>query len=110
MAAFDVSFPLAEIEAELEAFEATVQTAVRPSAQAGAEVLYREVRARVSHIGYKTGNLRNAIYQAYSRENSGPGVAQYNISWNARKAPHGHLVEMGHLQRYAVYLGKDGNW
>jgi hypothetical protein len=32
------------------------------------------------------------------------------VSWNHRKAPHGHLVEFGHVQRYASYVGKDGNW
>ncbi|MBV2184457.1 MAG: hypothetical protein KUL88_07955, partial [Rhizobium sp.] len=30
--------------------------------------------------------------------------------WNAKKAPHGHLLEYGHVQRYAVFIGKDGKW
>jgi hypothetical protein len=32
----------------------------------------------------------------------------YHVSWNAKKAPHGGLVEWGHLQRYRYYRGADG--
>lgn len=87
-----------------------VDAAVRPSAQAGAEVLYRAVKRNVAAIGKVTGNLDSSIYQAFSLDNSGPGRATYHISWNARKAPHGHLLEYGHVQRFAVYMGKDGKW
>lgn len=61
-------------------------------------------------IRRKTGNLVNSIYQAYSERNSEPGRAVYHVSWNPRKAPHGGLVEWGHLQRYVSYIGSDGNW
>lgn len=60
------------------------------------------VRANVAKIPRKTGRLAESIYQAYSRDNSSPVHAVYHISWNARKAPHGHLIEFGHLQRYQV--------
>lgn len=87
-----------------------VEEAARPAAQAGADVLYREVKANVSKIGKKTGNLESSIYQAFSANNSGPGHATYHVSWNAKKAPHGSLLEFGHIQRYASYVGKDGKW
>lgn len=90
--------------------EEDIQAAVRPAAQAGAQVFYDAVVRNVNALGKKTGNLAGAIYQAYSEENSGPGKATYHISWNASKAPHGGLVEYGHIQRYAVNLAKDGNW
>lgn len=90
--------------------EEDIQAAVRPAAQAGAQVLYDAVVRNVNALGKKSGNLAGAIYQAYSEENSGPGKATYHISWNASKAPHGGLVEYGHIQRYAVNLAKDGNW
>lgn len=90
--------------------EEDIQAAVRPAAQAGAQVLYDAVVRNVNALGKKSGNLAGAIYQAYSEENSGPGKATYHVSWNASKAPHGGLVEYGHIQRYAVNLAKDGKW
>ena len=87
-----------------------VEAASRPAAQAAAQVFYDGVVANVNALGTVTGNLRRAIYQAFSPENSGPGRASYNVSWNERKAPHGHLVEYGHVQRYVVYLNKKGEW
>lgn len=78
---------------------------MRPAAQAGAQVLYEEVLMRVPvskkvrvYKGktYTPGALKASIYQVYSEDNSGPTRATYHVSWNARKAPHGHLVENGH--------------
>lgn len=87
-----------------------VEASARPASQAGAEVFYRQVKDNVAAIGRVTGNLDSSIYQAYSANNSGKGRAVYHVSWNARKAPHGHLVEFGHIQRYKVFTGKDGHW
>ena len=36
--------------------------------------------------------------------------ALYRISWNVTKAPHGRLLEHGWIQRYKVYMGKNGQW
>lgn len=46
----------------------------------------------------KPGLLRDAIYLAYSdnRSDSAQGRFVYSVTWNARKAPHGHLLEFGH--------------
>jgi hypothetical protein len=87
-----------------------IDSAARPAAQAASQVLYDQVHANVARLGKKTGNLERAIYQAYSVDNSGPGLATYHIGWNSRKAPHGWLIENGHIQRYATYVGKDGKW
>lgn len=87
-----------------------VEAAARPAAQAGAEVFYKQVKLNVAGLGRVTGNLDSAIYQAYSANNSGKGRAVYHVSWNAKKAPHGHLVEFGHIQRYKVFLAKNGRW
>lgn len=85
--------------------------AVRPAAQAGAQTLYDEVHRNVDRIGRVTGNLKSAIYQVYSKANSVDGErATYHVSWNASKAPHGHLVEYGHMQKYRTVQTKDGNW
>src|SRR3990172_5071097 len=94
----------------LDGLAGDIESAVRPMAFAASDVLYKDVKRNVAAIGRQTGNLERAIYQAYSENSSGPGKATYHISWNARKAPHGHLVEFGHIQRYASYVGSDGKW
>lgn len=91
--------------AGLDAIVAASNKAVRPAAQAGAQVLYDEVllrvpvakRVKVTKGGREIlpGALKAAIYQAYSKDNSGTDHATYHVSWNAKKAPHGHLVENG---------------
>jgi len=86
------------------------EAAARPAAQASAQVFYKAVKANVAALGRNTGNLDRSIYQVYSKSKSGSGRAVYHVSWNAQKAPHGHLVENGHIQRYKVYVGKDGRW
>lgn len=110
MTSFAIDANITGWMAQIDTLEAAVEGAARPAAQAGAQVLYDEVKRNVAKLGRKTGNLDAAIYQAYSADNSGEGYATFHISWNAKKAPHGGLVEFGHLQRYATYLGKDGKW
>jgi hypothetical protein len=103
------------VDEVIDGAQARLLENVRPAAQAGAEVLYRAVQRNVSALGRKTGNLADSIYQVFSDDNSEEGAAgyrraAYHVSWNHRKAPHGHLVEFGHIQKYKVYLGKDGKW
>lgn len=93
----------------MDSFVAEVGAAVRPAAQAGAQVLYDEVKRNVGQIKSLTGNLNKSIYQKYSPELSVEGKsAVYNISWNKTTAPHGWLVERGHLQRYRYYQNAQG--
>ena len=99
----------ADFKHMLDTLAADIEAAVRPAAQAGAQVLYDAVKLKVSGMGRVTGNLDKSIYQAFSKDLSGPGAATYHVSWNYRKAPHGHLLEYGHVQRYAVYF-KNGRW
>lgn len=82
------------------------EEAVRPAAQAGAQVVYDEVKRNVAKIKRHTGNLANSIYQVYSKTASTSHRPEYHISWNTKKAPHGHLVEFGHLQRFKVIWDK----
>lgn len=58
----------------------------------------------------KDGVLRNAIYLAYRDAYSDDTKVTYSISWNASKAPHGHLIEFGHWQPFVTTLLKDGTW
>lgn len=105
-----IKFDQRSVDAWLDGLQAKARAAIRPAAQAGAQVLYNEVSLNVSRIGKVTGNLASSIYQVYSKDNSTADRATYHISWNARKAPHGHLVEYGHIQRYAAFVGRDGKW
>ncbi|MES2972391.1 MAG: HK97-gp10 family putative phage morphogenesis protein [Pseudomonadota bacterium] len=106
---FDASSAYAGLDALQEASEA----ALRPAAQAGAEDLYFETRLRCpesdhAHYFYgrdskKTGvkyyfapgNLRNSLYQVFSKDNSGKTRATYHVAWNHTKAPYGFMVEYG---------------
>lgn len=102
-----VAFNPASLNAQLDQLQARVADAVRPAAQAGAQVLYDEVRLNAprsekAHFTkgkaqtYQPGNLQRAIYQAYSTESSTDGkTAVYSISWNKSKAFYGRFVEFG---------------
>lgn len=106
---FSIDFDTQDLQQYLDQLSSAADEAVRPAAQAAAEVLYKRVQRNVEALGRVTGNLASSIYQAYSPENSRDGQrAQYNISWNHRKAPHGHLVEYGYLQRYRYYQDNQG--
>lgn len=105
---FSISADLSGLNALLDELGTAAEAAARPAAQAAAQVLYDEVRSNVAKIGKKSGNLERSIYQAFSKDNSGVGKATYHVSWNASKAPHGHLVEYGHLQRYRYFQGSNG--
>ena len=88
--------------------------AIRPAAQAGAQVLYDEVRVRVpqsaegvAHIFknksggrylYYSGDLKKAIYQKHSPEYSIDGAHVYHVSWRKSGVdgvPYGYMVEYG---------------
>lgn len=107
-----VKFDSSKVMAGIDDLFERAKAATRPAAQTGAQVFYDEVKLNVQppRIGIKTGNLSNSIYQVYSKDNSNEARAEYHISWNHAKAPHGHLVEYGHIQTHKVYIGSDGNW
>lgn len=117
-----IAFDPAHLQARLEAKARAARDNVRKAAQAGAQVYYDEVRARVpvSKAGhwfygtsardaapgskrakaywYDAGALRKAIYQVYANDHSTPTHALYSISWRKRGAdsvPYGYMVEFG---------------
>lgn len=99
---FSINVDTSGLERWLDELADEAEAAARPAAQAAAQVLYEEVKRNVGRIRRKTGNLDRSIYQVFSAAKSSEAKATYHISWNARKAPHGHLVEFGHLQRYEI--------
>lgn len=104
-----VKVDLGGLDSLVDQLGAQAKEAIRPAAQAAAQVLYDAVRQNVKSIGRKTGNLESSIYQAYS-DKSTEQRAVYHVSWNARKASHGGLVEYGHIQRYVIYQRRDGKF
>lgn len=99
---------------EIKQFTGDVQEVVAMEGVAAmAKVPYEEARiyAPVSeraHIFYgknsvrtgvkyrfQPGNLRAAIYRAFSPERSNATHKEYRVSWNHRKAPYGFMVEFG---------------
>lgn len=105
-----IDVDMAGLDGMIDEMQGDVESAAGPAAQAAIQILYDEILRNVAGIGKKSGNLERAIYQAYSKDNSATGRATYHVSWNARKAPHGHLLENGFIQRYATYVGTDGQW
>jgi len=111
--AFRIELDDTALNASLDRITKAAAKAVRPAAQAGAEEYYFEARLRCpvsaeAHYFYgrqskktgvrylfEPGNLRNSLYQVYSKDNSGQGVAQYHVAWNHQKAPYGFMVEYG---------------
>lgn len=98
--------------------------AIRPAAQAGAQVIYEEAKrlagrstrphyfygtsykkgseSKIGRYKFQPGNLQRSIYQVYSQDNSNQDVATYHVSWNMTKAPYGLFVEYGlspHLKK-----------
>lgn len=101
---FAIKHDLSGVFGALDEIAEGAEVNLRPAAQAGAQVLYDEVLIRVPVKAKATtrkgkvlppGALRDSIYQVFSKDNSSQTRATYHISWNAKKAPHGHLVENG---------------
>lgn len=87
---------------------------VRSAVHAMALVYYEEARRLVPvyqgeekfYVSGKPvvpGALRDAIYRAHSPEESVNGKEVYKVSWNAKKAPFGHLIENGHWRVNKVF-------
>lgn len=86
----------------------------RSMAVAGGAVLRDEAKRWVPN-GAKSGSnspglLESAIYLAFKEGKSTTAQVTYSVSWNSKKAPHGHLVEFGHWQPYKVFQNPDGSW
>lgn len=89
----------------------------RSMAVAGGEVLRDEAKVRAPRSAQgAVGDsgpripLAEAIYLAFRDRYSGEKEVQYAVTWNKSKAPHGHLVEFGHWQIYAVVRKPDGSY
>lgn len=96
------------------------ESLARSMAVAGGKVLRDEAKllapvsdgpynpeSRGSHVG---GTLKEAIYLAYKDSESSPARVVYSVSWNAKQAWWGKLIEFGHWQYYKVVRLPDGSY
>lgn len=115
-----IAFDFSKLSAKLDNITQAAEGAVRPAAQAGAEVFYQEVKGNVregteaQHYFYgraaqkapkgskkalaylfTKGTLKRSVYQYYNKRFSTQSKAIYSISWNHREAPYGFMVEYG---------------
>ena len=104
-----IKVDIAGFKQQLQATADKMNQATRPAAQSGAQIIYERAKAlapRSDHAHtfriegrvygpYAPGNLRDSIYQVFSKDNSFRDVSTYHISWNADKAPYGAMVEFG---------------
>lgn len=122
---FSISFDTAAIDKWADELQADVQQALRPAAQAGADVLYRQVLANVpvgtkghwfhgssyavngTKYWYNAGALRRAVYQAHATKASTSMRPVYSVGVNPRKAPYANMVELGTARAAPVkYIGR----
>ncbi len=111
-----IKVDIAGFKQQLQATADKMNQATRPAAQAGAQIVYERARQLApvsdsahmfkiegrSYGPYPPGNLRDSIYQVFSRDNSFTDVSVYHVSWNADKAPYGGMVEMGTSQAQSL--------
>jgi HK97 gp10 family phage protein len=104
-----ISVNLRQFKDQLRAEADKLNRATRPAAQAGAQVIYDGARllapeserphmfhgTHAVYGPYNPGNLRDSIYQVFSKDKSFKDISTYHISWNADKAPYGAMVEFG---------------
>ncbi len=97
-----------------------VQDALRPAAQAGAQVLYEAVKLNVPRskkghwfhgtsfringkkYWFDANTLMNSIYQVHSKDNSDVNKHTYHVSWNHKECPYGFMVEYGTVRANPV--------
>lgn len=104
-----ISMNVGAFKEKLNATVAKMHAATRPAAQAGVQIIYDRAlilvpESKAAHKFYGTnavygpyspGNLRDSIYQVFSKDKSFRDVSTYHVSWNASKAPYGAMVEFG---------------
>ena len=105
---------------QIDALKVKAETAIRPAAQAGAQVFYEAVLAtvpvskkghwfqgttakgssspqqkRAASYWFEPGSLKGAIYQVFSKSDSSKDMSIYHVAWNHRKVPYGFMVALG---------------
>jgi hypothetical protein len=124
-----VEFDLGSALKQVDALAKSANDAIRPAAQAGAQIFYEAVIAAApksdkghwfhgtsfkaqtgrkfrdgspkpdwaggTKYWFEAGNLKQSIYQVYSKSDSTEEKAVYHVAWNHRKVPYGFMVAGG---------------
>lgn len=99
----------------LDKLEGAKESLSRKMGVAGGVVI-RDRAKELAPVGTEQGGskrpglLRDAIYLAFSDARSSTRRVVYSISWNSKKAPHGHLLEFGHWMPYLYGTDGKGNY
>lgn len=104
---------LREVFAGLDKLSGMKESIARTMGAAMGEVVRDEAKERAPVLDPSNrgaddqtpGLLKRSIYLAYDdrRRMLNNNAYRYTVSWNSRLAPHGHLLEFGHIQPYAYY-------
>src|SRR5690606_37034273 len=112
---------MSEVMAGFKKLEAAKEPIARAMGVAMGQEVRDEAKVRAPVLkpedqGYdqqQSGTLRDAIYLAFDDRKHilNPSSYTYTVSWNSRRAPHGHLKEFGFEQPYIVARGAtSGLW
>jgi hypothetical protein len=124
---FKVEFNVDQLTRRINEMSDVMRNNVRPTAQAGAQVFYDEMKLRALTVG-KSRQLQASIYQKFvveTREDALGLSATYFISWRKQKArasikgqpnpsaglPYttmGYWIEHGYVHRYMAVEAKSG--
>lgn len=110
-------YDFSEIMAGLDRLAEAKEPIAREIGVAMGQTVRDEAKLRVpvgtQYGGSKSpGLLRSALYLAYDdrRNVLNPDRYRYVVSWNSKKAPHGHLIEFGHWMPYTYRTDKQGHY
>lgn len=112
----NVTFDFSEWETALDRLEGPVRESLaRRMAVEGGVLLRDAAKSNAMMAANKegepvTGLLASAIILAQDKRNTTGTVFVYNVAWDSKRAPHGHLIEFGHWQTHVVYKADNGQW
>lgn len=97
------------VEPVARAMGSAMGGSVRDEAKLRAPILKPE---NVGTDNQQPGVLQRAIYQAFDERAHvlNPAQYKYNVSWNSKVAPHGHLIEFGHKMPFQYDITGDGRY
>lgn len=97
----DVKVDLKSAFAGLDALGGTVAKSLLRSMLVAGGKVYRDEAQLLAPK--KSGLLASSIYLAHKDGKSKGDLEVYSVTWNSKKAPHGHLVEFGHWDKAQLH-------
>lgn len=101
-----VSFDMKEVEEGLDDLGEHIYDVSRAMGRAVGMAMRDEAKQQAPK---KSGKLAAAVYVAFDDKSTESRVV-YSVSWNRKKAPHGHLLEFGHWRTNVVVQRANGQW